>query len=90
MISRNIFRIDYLLFHNIRSFFNNNRYAGKVTGNSSKVSVVGTDNDAFLDFGVSIRFHVGLSFLYEIGDQRRFSLGTVRDIASTMKRFSSV
>lgn len=63
-----------------------NRYAGKVTGNSPEVNV-GTDNDAFLDFGNSMRFHVGLSFLYEIGDQRRFSLGTVPDIASTMRRF---
>ena len=63
-----------------------NRYAGKVTGNSPELNV-GTDNDAFRDFGASMRFHVGLSFLYEVGDHRRFSLGTVSDIASTMKRF---
>jgi len=63
-----------------------NRYARKVTGNSPEVNV-GTDNAGFRDLGNSMRFHVGLSFLYEVGDQRKFSLGTVPNIVSTMKRY---
>ena len=62
-----------------------NRYKRKVTGNSPEVNV-GTDNDGFRDLGVSMAFHVGLSFLYKVGDERRFSLGSIPEIAHTMKR----
>lgn len=61
------------------------RYEGKVVGNSPEINV-GTDNDGFRDLGKSIAFHVGLSTLFPHDDQKRFSLGTVPDIAKTMKR----
>jgi len=63
----------------------NNRYKGKVTGNSPEVNV-GTDNDGFRDFGASMAFHVGLSLLYEVGDPRRMSLGTMHAADSTMRK----
>ena len=46
-----------------------NRYKNKVVGDSPEVNV-GTDNDGFKDFGVSMAFHVGLSFLYDLNEKR--------------------
>ena len=63
-----------------------NRYKGKVVGDSPEVNV-GTDNDGFKDFGVSMAFHVGLSFLYDVNDERKFSLSTIPAITSTMSRY---
>ena len=53
-----------------------------MAGDSPEVNV-GTDNDVFKDFGVIMTFHIGLSFLYAVDDDPKFSLSSIPAIIST-------
>jgi hypothetical protein len=61
------------------------RYEGKLTGDSPEMCR-GLDSHGFADLVSSMQLHCSLSSLYEVGDPRRFNLGTPEEVWSTMSR----
>eukprot|EP00732_Lithocolla_globosa_P000603 Lithocolla_globosa_v1_NODE_207_length_5169_cov_7.885329.p3 type:complete len:201 gc:universal NODE_207_length_5169_cov_7.885329:2147-2749(+) len=61
------------------------RYENKLVGDSPELCR-GLDSHGFADLKRSMDYHVALSSVYEIGDERRFSMGTPKEVENTMAR----